>query len=389
MHLNLLFDLDQTLLDFHASEHLALKEVMEANGQDFSEERYRFFKQVNKSLWLEFEKGMITKSELFEKRFRLLFEECGCDTGSMELLKINDSFIDCMSQNGVLMDGALAFLRNIAENIPNARIYIITNGAEHNALGRIASTGLDRYVNKVFISETLGTAKPSREFFDIVKKTIAEPDESFIVIGDSLTSDMLGAQNAGLASCWFMPEGDTAAAVKEYDIDFTASSFDELYDIIKSWPAAHMHRIFGKKENASYFDREGAYLIPVSGDKVGIVQTPKGYFLLGGGIESGESHTGCIKRECLEEAGYEVCVGEKLCSAETYCFHEKFGFFHPIQTYYAGELRSKTASPTESDHKFLWIEYEKVKGKMFLEMQDWALKTAFEKYRKEQPCTTA
>ena len=83
MHLNLLFDLDQTLLDFHASEHLALKEVMEANGQDFSEERYHFFKQVNKSLWLEFEKGMITKAELFEKRFRLLLEECGCDKGSM------------------------------------------------------------------------------------------------------------------------------------------------------------------------------------------------------------------------------------------------------------------------------------------------------------------
>lgn len=113
MHCNLLFDLDQTLLDFHASEYLALKAVMEKNRQVFSEERYNYFKQANKNLWLEFEKGAITKQELFETRFRLLFEYCGCDTGGMDLLKINSDFIDSMSQNGVLMTGALDFLKKI------------------------------------------------------------------------------------------------------------------------------------------------------------------------------------------------------------------------------------------------------------------------------------
>ena len=121
MHRDLLFDLDQTLLDFHASEHIALKKVMETNRLAFTEERYELFKYINKSLWLEFEKGIITKPELFEMRFRRLFEKCGCDTEEMDLQKINSDFIDCMSQNGILMEGALEFLKKINDNIPDAR----------------------------------------------------------------------------------------------------------------------------------------------------------------------------------------------------------------------------------------------------------------------------
>lgn len=235
MHRNLLFDLDQTLLDFHASEHIALKLVMEENRLAFSEERYDLFKRINKSLWLEFEKGLITKPELFGTRFRRLFEACGCDTGTLDLMKINSDFIDRMAQNGVLMDGALGLMKKLADNIPAARVYIVTNGVVRNAMGRINSTGLKDYITDVFVSEAMGTAKPSRDFFELVINAIGEPDRSCMVIGDSLTSDMLGAKNAGLTSCWFMPSGDIAEAVREYDIDFTASSFDELYEIIRKW----------------------------------------------------------------------------------------------------------------------------------------------------------
>ncbi|MBR6070097.1 MAG: NUDIX domain-containing protein [Ruminococcus sp.] len=150
-----------------------------------------------------------------------------------------------------------------------------------------------------------------------------------------------------------------------------------------------MHRVFGVKENAEYRDREGAYIIPVRGDKVGVVRTHKGYFLVGGGIEDGESHTDCLVRECREETGYTVAVGERLCTAETYLFHSSIGYFHPIQTYYRGEFIAQETAPTESDHEFMWVRYDDIKGKMFFEMQDWALKKALEKrcgsypYRKE------
>lgn len=134
-----------------------------------------------------------------------------------------------------------------------------------------------------------------------------------------------------------------------------------------------MHRIFGKKEDAEYYDREGAYLIPVRDNKIGIIRTPKGYFFVGGGIENGESHITCIERECIEEAGYKVSVKEKLCSAETYCFHSEIGYFHPIQSYYSGDIIAEVFVPTEKDHEFLWAEYSEIKGKMFWEMQEWAL----------------
>ena len=240
LHRNLLFDLDQTLLDFHATEHLSLKAVMEMNGQKFSEEHYDSFKQINKNLWLEFEKGVITKPELFETRFRRLFEMCGCDLSKEELLKINDDFIDHMSHHGVLMQGVTEFLKRIVNDITDARIFVVTNGVARNALGRIRSTGLDEYLSEVFVSESLGVSKPAAEFFDIVTKAIGEPKGSCIVIGDSLTSDMLGAKNAGLASCWFMPQGDrngVERAMKEFCIDYTASSFDELYEVLLKWPA--------------------------------------------------------------------------------------------------------------------------------------------------------
>lgn len=137
------------------------------------------------------------------------------------------------------------------------------------------------------------------------------------------------------------------------------------------------HKIFGVKENVKYSDREGAYLIPFQNNKAGVVKTPKGYFLLGGGLEKGEHDTDCIERECLEEIGFSVCVKDKICSAETYTKHPSIGYFHPIQTYYFGELLEKVSDFTETDHILCFVEYEQLKGNMFLEMQNWALEQAY------------
>ncbi len=139
-----------------------------------------------------------------------------------------------------------------------------------------------------------------------------------------------------------------------------------------------MHKIFGNKENEKYTDRVGVYLIPVKDGKVGVVETHKGYFLVGGGLENGETDEQCIMRECLEEAGYTVCIKQKLCSAETYCLHSAKGFFHPIQSYYLGTLIKKVHEPLEPDHKFVWLDFETAKENMYSEMQSWAIEQALE-----------
>ena len=240
MHHNFLFDLDQTLLDFHASEYKALGIVLESNGLSFSDEIYQAFKAYNKSLWLDLEKGTITRPELFTKRFRYIFEQCEGDATNLDPLKINDDFIQTMSVNGVLMDGALEFVRRVKESIPDSRIYIASNGATINAKGRIASTGLDKYIEYLFISEDMGVTKPDAEFFDICLNRIAEPGTSCIMIGDSLTSDMMGAKNASIDSVWFMPSGNIEQSMIEYDINYTAYSYDELYLILAKWSGVLM-----------------------------------------------------------------------------------------------------------------------------------------------------
>lgn len=139
-----------------------------------------------------------------------------------------------------------------------------------------------------------------------------------------------------------------------------------------------MHRVFGQKEEAKYIDRRGAYLIPVKNGYVGVVLTGKGYFLLGGGLEKDESDEICIRRECLEEAGYKVLIKYKIGSAETYCRVSEIGYFHPIQEYYVGELLEKMQDPIEDDHRFVWVRFEKLRGNMYLEMQNWALEEVWD-----------
>ncbi len=243
MHHNFLFDLDQTLLDFHASEKKALEIVLTENGLRYTPDAYAHFKKYNKSLWLELEKGSISREELFRMRFSDLFSFCedgGQDPARPfpDPLKVNEEFILTMSRNGVPMKGSLEFMDRLKKEIKDARCYIVSNGVTVNAEGRIRSTGLDKYLDGIFISEWMGVNKPAKGFFDIVLEEIKEPGSSCIVIGDSLSSDMLGAKNASLASVWFMPEGDTATAMKAYDIDYCASSFDGLLEVLRKWSAA-------------------------------------------------------------------------------------------------------------------------------------------------------
>lgn len=140
-------------------------------------------------------------------------------------------------------------------------------------------------------------------------------------------------------------------------------------------------KTFGSRiDGITYIERQGAYLIAVCDGKLATVRTPKGYLLLGGGIEDKETHVECIRRECLEESGYAVSVGEYICSADTYKLHYRLGYFHPIQYYYQGKILDKVAEPTEADHVFEWLPLEDLERKMYVEQQIWAVKYYIENY---------
>ncbi len=92
-----------------------------------------------------------------------------------------------------------------------------------------------RYIDGLYVSEVMGAAKPDAAFFDMILEKIGAPRESCVMIGDSLTSDMLGAKNARMKSVWFMPSGNVEEAMAEYDIYRCASDFDELYEVLEKW----------------------------------------------------------------------------------------------------------------------------------------------------------
>lgn len=133
------------------------------------------------------------------------------------------------------------------------------------------------------------------------------------------------------------------------------------------------HKIFGKKENVNYIDRKGAYIVAADQNKIAVVKTAKGLFLLGGGIEENESDTEAIIRECMEEVGYIASVGKFVCSAESYDKHPMLGYFHPVQKYYIGTVSVKGKAMAEENHQLVWADYNDLKGKLFVKMQNWAL----------------
>ena len=146
-------------------------------------------------------------------------------------------------------------------------------------------------------------------------------------------------------------------------------------------------KTFGRKEpHLSYYTRPGAYLIAVENGFVILVETPKGYFLPGGGLDTDETHKACIHRECLEELGYTVTIHEKLAEAEMYTIHPIIGPFHPVQYYYTGELREQAGEPAEHDHRMVRLPvevfapghpaYAEQMGKFVLLCQLWAVRTA-------------
>lgn len=146
------------------------------------------------------------------------------------------------------------------------------------------------------------------------------------------------------------------------------------------------HKTVGIKEpGAEYYERPGAYIIPVCGNKVAFVRHKNAYALIGGGKEPGESNEECLIREVMEETGYSVKIGECFATAEQYKPDQTdIGYFHPFQFYYTGELIDPVCERLEKDHFLEWIDINEASGRLFLEMQEFALSVLRERRSKNE-----
>ena len=221
----ILLDADNTLLDFDACEKKAFMCTMESMGIMPDDQVYEGYSAINLACWKQLEKGEITREELQILRY---VRFANAFSLSIDPATTNERYISYLSKIGILIPGALEFVKTLART---AELYIITNGLARVQNGRFKDNPLCPYIRRIFISEEVGAGKPDKEFFDRVAKQIPDFDpKSAIVIGDSLTSDIKGANNAGLPCIWYNPKGQKAGNER---IDFTVSGYDEILRILK------------------------------------------------------------------------------------------------------------------------------------------------------------
>ena len=216
---SILFDADNTLLDFDKAENVGLKKVMELYNLPITDENCRKYSEINAALWKKFEKGEIQKNDIKATRFKIFFEFMGVKE-KIDPLQVNETYLSFLKEGAYTIEGAKELCENLKEK--GYSLYIITNGIALTQARRLKKSGLLPYFKEVFVSETVGFPKPKKEYFDYVLSNIDEKDKSkVLVIGDSLSSDIKGAQNAGLDYIWYnhyktaVPEDLNAVAVVE------------------------------------------------------------------------------------------------------------------------------------------------------------------------------
>jgi len=220
-----LFDADNTLLDFSASERDAFKNLMSKYGYSHDEEMKKKYDTINHGLWKQFEHGEITKDEVVFTRFGRLFEQEGIIHDGVEFEK---EYQTALSVGHDVIDGAYEVLEELRRR--GKKIYIVTNGVSTTQHKRLHESHIEEMVDGVFVSEEVGYQKPDKEFFNHVFSHIEYINrEKTLIIGDSLTSDILGGNKAGIKTCWFNPfsqENDTVAKV-----DYEIKKLSELLEI--------------------------------------------------------------------------------------------------------------------------------------------------------------
>ncbi len=212
-------DIDDTILDFHKAEACALSKALCELGIDPTPEILRRYSEINRSQWELLEDGLLTRQQVLLRRFEILFGELGI-TASAE--QIRDLYENYLSVGHYFMPGAPELLEALYGRY---RLYVVSNGTGSVQAGRIASAGIARYFDGIFISEKIGYEKPDRAFFETCFSRIPHfVPERAIIVGDSLTSDIRGGIHAGIRSCWYNPGEKAGRADIRPDYEIRALS---------------------------------------------------------------------------------------------------------------------------------------------------------------------
>lgn len=220
----LLFDLDDTLLDFGANEIDSLNKLFQQQGYTFSDELFRVYHAVNKQLWTDYENGNIALTDVLNSRFAKTMLKLGKAVDGIEW---ENMYRELLGNGCQHMEGALEVCQSLSVS---HRLFVITNGITKTQIKRLQQSGLYEFFEDIFDSQSIGSQKPSQEFFNYVMKHIKDFDrKEALIIGDSLHTDIKGGLLSGIDTCWINRKSQTCSA--EIQSTYTVTSLVELYDI--------------------------------------------------------------------------------------------------------------------------------------------------------------
>jgi 2-haloacid dehalogenase len=224
----LFFDADGTLFDFELAEKLALSEILLELGQPLTNETHQNYQRINKDLWAAFEQGKVTQAEIKTQRFEKWLNAIGL---SADIEKVSRSYLKHLSEQGPLLEHALDIVQTLSKNY---QMLLLTNGLKEVQRPRFNASLLSPYFKDIIVSGEVGFAKPDPRIFDAAFQSIGSPDKTkVLMIGDSLSADIVGGSNYGLDTCWYNPNGATSSPEVEVStITHTIHDLRQLLEIL-------------------------------------------------------------------------------------------------------------------------------------------------------------
>ena len=197
----LFLDLDDTILDFHKAERIAISKTIREFGVEPNEEILQLYHRINKWHWEQLELGKMTRAQVLENRFAALFEQLGREVDAAACARVYEKNL---ATGHWFLPGAEEAVDSLHKKY---RLFLASNGTASVQKGRMTSANLYRFFEQVFVSQEIGFNKPSRAYFDACFARIPDFDrEKALMVGDSLTSDIQGGINAGIRTVWVNPE---------------------------------------------------------------------------------------------------------------------------------------------------------------------------------------
>jgi len=220
----ILFDADNTLLDFDKAQYSGFRVVLERYGIVYTDKVYEEYERINHSLWSAFERGEIGTDYVQTERFSALFRTLGQNFNGTDA---NGVYQEALKEQCQLMPYALEVCRELSTF---TTLVIVTNGVGMTQKARIAKSEIANYISLVVVSEDVGFQKPSINFFNEVFSRLNNPNLSdILIVGDSLASDIQGGINAGIRTCYYVPESE--GVITDITPDYVINDLRKLVKI--------------------------------------------------------------------------------------------------------------------------------------------------------------